>query len=61
MKLRMFAPAIALAFWALANAVGVDPDLVRVMGPGATAVACAVHIREEVRVFRALLNRGRRV
>lgn len=50
---RLFAPPFALAGWALAAILGADPDLLRWLGPAVTGIACAVHIHEELRIFRA--------
>lgn len=50
---RLFAPAVALAAWAIAAAAGVDPDLLRWSGPALTAVGCCAHVVEEVRMIRA--------
>lgn len=51
-KFALFAPALALAGWAIAAAAGVSPDVLRVTGPAVTALASAMHIVEELHMFR---------
>lgn len=49
MVVRFYLPALALFGWAFAAAMGVDHDVLRILGPLLTGLATAFHIREEIR------------
>lgn len=50
--MRCYLPAIAMFGWAVAAALGVPADLLRIIGPAAAGFASVDYIRESLRSKR---------
>jgi hypothetical protein len=49
---RLFAPAVALGAWATAAGLGVSTEVLYVVGPAVTALACVATAVEQARIFK---------